>query len=178
MEAYDDLRDITVFMHAHRSGNLSWHTDAPGHDAVINLKSLKLDYVLEKGYANLRCRAQPGCPVAIQPFRDGPIPEEITRNNAMRVVESNMVQAWEYIFPGTSVPEQIGAACCAQFAVTKQQIRNRPFEDYERVFQWLMESPLDDAISGRVLEYLWHILFGRNAQQYDEVFMHSTSTLG
>ena len=167
MEAYDDLRDVTVFIHAHRSGNSSWHTDAPGHDNVVSLKSLQLDYVLQNGYANLRCRHKPGCPDAIQPFRQGPVPEEITRENAMRVVESNMIQAWEYIFPSIPVPHEIGAACCAQFAVTKQQIRKRPREDYERMFQWLMESPLDDAISGRIFEYLWHIIFGREAQQYD-----------
>ena len=156
MEAYDDLRDITVFMHAHRNGKVAWHNDAPGHDSVVTLKSLKLDYVLEKGYANLRCAPIPGCPAAIQPMRDRPTSTE---------TEQNMADAWEHIFPDVEVPEKIGVACCAQFAVTKQQIRSRPKEDYERIFQWLMETPLDDAISGRIMEYLWHVIFGREPQQ-------------
>lgn len=159
MEHYDDLRDITVFLHAHRNGSLyAWHNDAPDHNNVVTIQSLRLGHVLEQGYVNLRCRHLPGCPPAsIQPFRDPP--------DTGKQVEPYMAEAWEYMFPGIPVPLEIGVACCAQFAVTREQIRARPREDYERIFSWLMETSLNDSISGRVLEYTWHIIFGRKAQQ-------------
>lgn len=162
MENYDNLRDITVFLHAHRNGSLyAWHNDAPGHDNVLTLKALQLNYVLKEGYVNLRCRTKPGCPVPIQPFRDPPGDP----SNPETVVEQNLPEAWNYMFPGVPVPHAIGVACCAQFAVSKQQIRARPREEYERIFQWLMETTLSDWYSGRIMEYLWHIIFGQGVQQ-------------
>ena len=164
-------------MHAHRDGWLyAWHNDAPRFDNAFSLKHLNLDHVLKNGYVNLRCRLLPGCPSRIQPFRDPPgnpsTPESI--------VEQHMPAAWEYMFPGVPVPHEIGVACCAQFAVSRAQIRARPLEDYERVFTWLMQTNIEDMYSGRIspfprifvifiltvlVEYLWHILFGRAARQ-------------
>ena len=50
----------------------------------------------------------------------------------------------------------VGAARCAQFAVTKAQIRKRPKEYYEKIRQWLIETPRSDSTSGRILEWSWH----------------------
>ena len=60
-------------------------------------------------------------------------------------------------------PSQIGAACCAQFAVSKEQVRTRPLSDYKRFRDWIVETEKSDAKSGRVLEFLWHIIFGKDA---------------
>ena len=156
MEHYDNLPDIVVFLHAARNGTFAgWHNDAPGHDNLFSVQNLRLNYVLEQGYVNLRCSWTPGCPDAVQPFRHPPDP----RKHA----EPYIAAAWAQMFPGEKVPEVFAVPCCAQFAVTREQILKRPREDYERYFQWLMESELDDTVSGRVMEYLWHIIFGRNA---------------
>jgi len=75
-----------------------------------------------------------------------------------------MPSAWTFLFPNTTVPHIIAAPCCAQFAASKCQILSRGKEDYERYLDWLYSdasADLDDATSGRVFEYLWHVIFGR-----------------
>ena len=155
VDNYNNLSDIIVFLHAHQKGYPeAWHTDAPDYDNVNALRMLRLQRVQEQGYVNLRCLPIPGCPDEVQPFRDPP--EE------HRVVEHVLPDAWHYMFGSTEVPRVIGIACCSQFAVSKKQVLARPKEDYARYLQWLMETELEDAVSGRVFEYLWHIIFGQN----------------
>ena len=57
----------------------------------------------------------------------------------------------------------VGVACCSQFAVSKEQVLKRPKSDYETYLKWLMDTEEDDGVSGRVFEYLWHIIFGKEA---------------
>jgi hypothetical protein len=151
VENYDNLRDITVFLHPARK---SWHNDAPDYDSVISLKRLKINYVLQKGYVNLRCNTVPGCPGEVQPFRLPPDGREFVQV---------MPEAWKSLFNNTEVPTMIGIPCCTQFAVSREQIRSRSKEEYQRYLDWLMATPLQDYASGRIFEYLWHIIFGQNA---------------
>ena len=55
------------------------------------------------------------------------------------------------------------AACCAQFAVSKEQVLKRPVEDYIRFRDWIVHTEKNDAKSGRVMEYLWHVIFGKDS---------------
>jgi hypothetical protein len=64
------------------------------------------------------------------------------------------------MFPGEAVPEVVGAGCCSQFAVSASRVRERPLADYQRVRRWLIETSLPDNVSGRIMEYIWHLLFG------------------
>lgn len=156
IDHYSDLPSTIAFLHSHRDGYPGgWHTDAPGYDNVASLNSLRLDYVQQHGYANLRCIHVPGCPDDLQPFRQ-PYDEE-------RKWEHAMPEAWEYMFGNaTEVPQAIGVPCCSQFAVSEMQVLSRPREDYIRYRNWLLETPLEDYDSGRVMEYLWHIIFRRD----------------
>ena len=81
---------------------------------------------------------------------------------------------WRDVFAGTSkgpegtdgdgeAPALVGAACCAQFAVSRDQVLARPLGDYERFREWIVETEKSDAKSGRVLEFLWHVIFGKDA---------------
>ena len=63
------------------------------------------------------------------------------------------------------VPEQVGSACCAQFAVSKERVLQRPKKDYEKFRQWVTETEKSDAKSGRIMEFLWHVIFGMDAVQ-------------
>jgi hypothetical protein len=56
----------------------------------------------------------------------------------------------------------IASACCAQFAVSREQVLKRPIEDYVKIRQWVIDTDRDDASSGRVMEYLWHVIFGKD----------------
>ncbi|KAJ5146039.1 uncharacterized protein N7515_000603 [Penicillium bovifimosum] len=161
---YHNLPSTIAFLHAHRAGFLmAWHVDAPLHDNVIAMRNLQLDFVQQNGYVNLRCNWNPGCNGS--PHYNGHVTE----------------QAWQDVFEDTSTPPlnlssptqqeiagrtyirkpvEIGAACCAQFAVSRDQVRRRPLEDYIKFRQWILDTELSDASSGRVMEYLWHIIFG------------------
>ena len=39
----------------------------------------------------------------------------------------------------------------------------RPRGDYERLRGWIVETEKSDALSGRVMEFLWHVVFGKEA---------------
>ncbi|KIW91936.1 uncharacterized protein Z519_06918 [Cladophialophora bantiana CBS 173.52] len=156
IDHYHNLPLSMVFVHPHLEGWPSaWHTDNEGYNNVKSIRSLRLDYLQEQGYVNMRCIHDPGCPAEIQVLRDK---EDHTAEHAMR-------DAWPYMFGDnqSTIPEIIAQPCCSQFAVSRAQVMKRNKEDYQRYRQWLLDTPVDDATSGRVFEYLWHVIFGRDA---------------
>lgn len=121
------------------------------------MRQLQLDFVQRSGYVNLRCIQAPGCPAEIQPFR--------TQHGEHEDVDLAFPGAWNHFFNGTEVPPVIATPCCAQFAVSKDQVLKRPLEEYVRMREWLYATELEDGVSGRIFEYLWHIIFGKEAVQ-------------
>ena len=146
IDNYDSLPAIMAFIHPHRGGFWgAWHTDTPLHDNVDSLRRLRLDIVRRNGYVNLRCNWNPGC-------------------NANDKANAHITpEIWGELFNGTEKPEEVGAACCAQFAVSKEQVLQRPREDYMKYRMWVLDTELEDRSSGRVMEYLWHVIFGQDA---------------
>ncbi|KAF9894083.1 hypothetical protein FE257_009056 [Aspergillus nanangensis] len=171
IDHYDSLPSTIAFLHAHRAGFfMAWHVDAPMHDNVLAMQSLQLDYVQQNGYVNLRCNWNPGC-------------------KAEHRINSHVTEGvWEEIFEDTSTPplnsttsiigessdysetqkflktpKEVAAACCAQFAISRDQVLERPREDYIKIRQWIIDTDKDDASSGRVMEFLWHVIFGRES---------------
>ncbi|KAI4726128.1 hypothetical protein E4T49_06055 [Aureobasidium sp. EXF-10728] len=139
VENYQELPSTIAFVHPHENGYpRAWHTDADDHSNVKSLSSLRTDFVQSNGYANLRCIAIPGCPDEIQPFRESHDEED-------RRAEHAMADAWKQIFGNDDVPKVIGTPCCAQFAVSRDQVRKRTLEFYVGALKWLHETPLDDA---------------------------------
>ena len=168
IDNYPDFPDVSVFIHAHRRGMpAAWHNDATGHDAVNMLRDLRLDTVLERGYVNLRCITEIGCPNEVQPFRDPPDPEKHAEH------------AYAYVYAhffNTSYSEMkeqipvVATPCCAQFALSRAQILEKPKSEYERYRSFIEETHYDDDTSGRVMEYMWHIIFGRDAVHCEYLF--------
>ncbi len=152
IEHYFSLPDYMVFVHGKR---YEWHTDDPMYDTSRSIQQLKLDHVEDEGYASLRCAWAPGCPLSIEP--------DPTVNDGIFGIISEYYFAWEIFFPGVPVPETVAAPCCAQFAVSKAQVLQRPVSDYERYRQWLWDTGLPGGRSGRIMEYMWHVIFGKEA---------------
>ena len=156
IDHYDNLPASMAFVHPHLEGYpAAWHTDNDEHNNVESIRSLKLEYLQEHGYVNMRCVHDPGCPAEIQ----------VLRQEDHRTPEHAMRDAWPYMFGGnqSDIPETIAQPCCSQFAVSKAQVLKRSRKDYVRYRQWLLDTTVDDAVSGRVFEYLWHVIFGREA---------------
>ena len=153
IENYQSLPGIVAFIHSHRDGYpKAWHTDNEHYSNPEALKSLNLGFIRQRGYANLRCNWIPGCPDEMQVHRK---PYEAHRS-AEHVLEAS----WRELFNNSNVPEVIGVACCGQFAVSRHRILTHGHSYYVHLREWLLQTKLDDATSGRVLEYLWHIIFG------------------
>ena len=156
IQNYDNLPQTIVFLHPHRNGYpQAWHNDAPGYDNVISIKQLRLDFVQKNGYANLRCNPAVGCPNEVQPFRNPP--------DTSKTTENNYAAAWRALMRNDDVPQVVGVACCSQLAVSRDQVLRRPKTDYQHFLKWLMDTDLDDDTSGRIFEYMWHIIFGKDA---------------
>lgn len=154
VQNYNNLPSTIAFIHPHKDGYpVAWHTDNEEHSNMVSLQTLNIDFVQTNGYANLRCVLDPGCPAEVQPFRDPP--------EHHRATEYAMPEAWRDLFDNKTVPQILATPCCAQFAVSSKQVRKRPLEVYRKYYTWLMDTPLDDDTSGRVLEYLWHVFFGK-----------------
>ncbi|KAF1348332.1 hypothetical protein EJ07DRAFT_169605 [Lizonia empirigonia] len=155
VQNYNNLPSTIAFIHPHKDGYpTAWHTDNNGHSNVVSLRTLNINFIQSNGYANLRCIPNPGCPHEVMPFRDPP--------EDHRTIEAAMPDAWRDLFNNTDVPHILATPCCAQFAVSNKQVQKRSLDEYKKYYIWLMETPLKDETSGRVFEYLWHILFGQD----------------
>ncbi|KAJ5161945.1 hypothetical protein N7492_007337 [Penicillium capsulatum] len=171
IDRYDTLPEIVVFLHADR---YQWHNDNPLYDTVISVNDLQLDYVRESGYVNLRCAGHPGCPAELEPAR-------YLRDHGDDIDFGTPVQyprKFQLLLPGVEVPEFVGVPCCAQFAVTRDRVRQRGRSEYERMRRVVMESELDDETTGRIFEYLWHIVFGKPAQSCPDLGQCYCNTYG
>jgi len=121
------------------------------------LRHFQIPYLEKEGYVNIRCAWSLGCPVEIKPLDEQGI------HRAQVHAGGDYKQAFEVLFPEKEVPKSVGVSCCAQFAATKEKVLERPKYDYERYREWLFNTTLDDSISGRILEYSWHMVFGKEA---------------
>jgi hypothetical protein len=155
VQNYNNLPSTIAFIHPHKDGYpRAWHTDNDEYSNAVSLQNLNIDFIQSNGYANLRCVNDPGCPSEVMPFRDPP--------EAHRTTEAVMPEVWRDLFNNTDVPHVLATPCCAQFAVSSKQVQERPLNEYRKYYTWLMETPLHDDTSGRVFEYLWHVLFGKD----------------
>lgn len=148
IDQYDNLPNNIIFIHASR---FAWHNDDPDYDAIPTLSNFQLPYLQESGYVNLRCVWIIGCPAEIRPVED-----EANRDDAHLSTKNIYKQAYEELLPDLPVPEVVAVGCCSQFGVTRETVHKRPRSDYLRYRQWLLETSLDDSMSGRVFEFSWH----------------------
>lgn len=159
IDAYEELPPNLVFVHASR---FAWHNDDPDYDALPALRNLRLPHLREAGYVNLRCVWVIGCPSEIRPVED-----EGHTNDGAPSAKGVYKQAWGELMPGAPpVPDVVAVGCCSQFAVTRETIQSRPIEDYLRFRDWLLATPLDDSLSGRIFEFSWHSKFAHIPTYY------------
>lgn len=145
IDHYDDLSDITIFVHAHQT---AWHNnDLAGNDAGEMIRRLSSEKVMREGYFNLRCQWYPGCPDWMHPGE--------TEENEEKHEEILLAKAWAELFPLDRIPNTLAQPCCAQFALSRERIHSIPRSQFVFYRNWLLKTPLDNFVSGRVWEYLW-----------------------
>jgi hypothetical protein len=180
IDNYDVLPAASVFVHGSR---WAWHNDSPDYDNVKLLHALNVSSALAPaGYHNLRCDWSAGtCPAsaAQQGSLETTINARLDPWNARAVSDAALPPALVNIFGGpmtkssaTASKQRVGlghadtvkAQCCAQFVVARENIQQHSRAEYTALRQWLLDSgpgsaPKDDRTAGRILSYLWHILF-------------------
>ncbi|KAK3378332.1 hypothetical protein B0H63DRAFT_452129 [Podospora didyma] len=148
VDYYNELPDISVFMHAHK---YSWHDNMFDLNAVQTLQRLNLNRVVRLGFMNLRCGWDPGCPDHIHPRN--------TDYDIFKPEQAVFAMAWREIFPLEELPETLSQPCCAQFALTSDRIKAWPQAHYVALRDWILTTDLEDSISGRVFEYIYQYIW-------------------
>lgn len=146
---YNLLPDVIVFMHAHR---WTHHNNALlAYDAAEMVRRLNGDYVIKKGYVNMRCQWSPGCPEWLHSGN--------ARGSLEKQEEAVLSKSWNELFPSDPLPTALGQACCAQFALSKERVLSVPLSRLIFYRDWIMRTSLSDYVSGRIWEYSWQFLF-------------------
>ncbi|GES58834.1 hypothetical protein ATEIFO6365_0003011700 [Aspergillus terreus] len=149
IEHYDNLPDIIAFMHSHQ---FAWHNDEIFNgNAAEMLRRLNPARIIREGYMNLRCTWAPGCPDWLHP---GTLEEDESKQE-----ETMLAKSWGEIFPDHPIPDVLAQPCCAQFAVSRERILSIPKARFVYYRDWILRTELSDYISGRIWEYLWHVVF-------------------
>ena len=158
IDHYDNLTDTNIFVHAHR---YTWHNndllDSDTSKMIIHLSDA---HVQRLGYFNLRCHEEPGCPDWLHLDR----PDSELDTFRKMEEKSFSLDVWHQLHPGVTPPHAISQPCCAQFAVSKDRIRQNPKSEYIRYRDWILSTSLEDIYSGRVMEYSWQTLFTGEAE--------------
>jgi hypothetical protein len=192
-----------VFVHGSR---LAWHNDHPDYDNAKLLAALNIQNALEKhGYHNLRCDwSASTCP----PKEAPPQGSYETRSRAMlepwnerAISDAALPAAFALIFGGdtqldlgTKVHmgrnDPVRSQCCAQFVVSRESIWQHTREEYVALRQWLLDGPdqhakhepgaasPDDRVAGRILSYIWHIIFIRRDASQEVLDLAHLNSVG
>ncbi|KAJ5591836.1 uncharacterized protein N7459_002205 [Penicillium hispanicum] len=154
IDYYDQLHPYNIFIHSREE---QWHSDIAGPNTRNVLSNLRLDAVSLKGYANLRCSNDLGCPSTMH--QKNPLRHDLEYQYLMDELP-NLYAHFLGADP-SEAPVDIGHQCCAQFAVTSEKIQVRTKEDYLRIMEWIATTDMSDNYGiGWLLEKLWHIFLG------------------
>ena len=174
-----------VFVHGSR---FAWHNDHPDYDNAFLLSLLNLSAaVAVHGYHNLRCDWRASTCLAAE------APPQGSLETKMRAVLEpwNMRAVSDQALPGALMAifghdfdqepllgrgDAVRSQCCAQFVVARSSIWRWERKEYVALRQWLLDgsagsetagktaAPSDDRVAGRILSYVWHILFIQQAE--------------
>jgi hypothetical protein len=175
-----------VFVHGTR---WSWHNDDPEYDNVALLSALNISSALAPlGYHNLRCDwSVSTCPASEPPqgsletsFQAALVPWD-----DRAVSDAALPGALEDLFGGVDGGRSrlgrsatVRSQCCAQFVVSRDSIWQHSRDEYVTLRQWLLDgssssgeqsinrnaAPRNDKVAGRILSYVWRILFLQQGQ--------------
>lgn len=128
-------------------------------DALDTLSRLQTPFIQASGFANLECPTQISAMTC-----NGKSLITATPSYEIRTMEANITTVWHAWFgEKIATPEVFATVLGAEFAVSKAQVRKRSVEDYVKYWTWLNNTIMDDDSAGLVFEFLWHVVFGKEA---------------
>lgn len=153
VDNYDKLQDITFFWH---SDEVVWHNNLLlGWNSAEQINRMDRQNIITQGYTPSRCDHWPGCPSWLV-FSPSKAEDNLDPHRLASLFNQEI---FSVLFPDVEeFPPYFAGTCCSQFAVSRDQIRSRPREQYERLLKFAVEFE-DDEASGRVFEYAWPYIF-------------------
>ncbi|KAH7389567.1 hypothetical protein DE146DRAFT_619828 [Phaeosphaeria sp. MPI-PUGE-AT-0046c] len=128
-------------------------------DVRDTLAHLQIPFIQQSGFANLRCPTRKSRTTCNDKVLDPFFPPQ-----ELRTLEAKIPKVWEELFgKGVMVPSQIATVLGAEFVVSKEQVQKRSVATYLKYWTWLNRTIMDDDSSGLLFEYIWHIVFGKDA---------------
>lgn len=163
-----------VFIHGDR---FSWHNDHPEYDNADLLATLNVsEAIATQGYHNMRCDWSAGTcghvlpqgsmenkmQAKVSPWDLRTVADALIPGAFAELLGSDLNDVHEQVTLGRD--DILRSQCCAQFVVSRESILQHTRQEYIALRQWLLDgtAPNDDRVSGRILSYLWHVLFIRH----------------
>ena len=160
LDNYYALPDYIIFLHGHET---SWHQNKSIVDTVnslwfgneyTNINDTKQKFKLKKDSRGFN----------ITDYIDN---EQIDTYNIREVMGDDMDKWWketmeEYF--GSFDDKVTTDTCCAQFVVSKNAILRHPLSFYEKHYNWLLETDIDNKYTSRFYEWTWKYIFTCNSQ--------------
>ena len=142
IDFYDDLAEYTYFIH---DEEYSWHHDGSVIDLFKDAYDI-LSECSEIGFYN------------VNHFVMGTI---YTNIYILEILQWYQEYVEEYIPFDTLKSEDftLGYKGAAQFLIKRESIAKLPKVFYEKIYTWLITTDIPSEISGRFLEWTWHIFF-------------------
>lgn len=206
IDNYDQIPSAgAVFVHGTR---FAWHNDDPSYDNAKLLRALNVKRALQStGYHNMRCDWSAGtCPSSVpaQGSLEMRLSSAVSPWSANSASNMALPRALAHIFGASDADmslvwlgrnDAVRAQCCAQFVVAQERVWQHGRDEYVALRQWLLDgsdngaarnlqsgskaAPGDDLVAGRIVSYIWHILFARhgdNGIDLDELNRDSCPT--
>lgn len=143
VDHYFNLPSLIAFVHGHRS---SWHQKDPS-DIVVALRALQWNKYTYMPLTTMMTQA-------VYQSIDG---------DQQATVNFHLWQAVLQRELGSPPKDGIKAHCCATFVVKREAILAHPKVFYSNIIDYLLASSYPDQLTGRTLEYTWHVIFGQPA---------------
>ncbi|CAF1442849.1 unnamed protein product [Rotaria sp. Silwood1] len=140
VDHYSNLPSSIAFVQAHRT---SWHQKDPS-DIVIALRTLQWNKYTYMPLTSIRTY-------------------NLYKQNSFDLQERVNYELWQAVLQKELGPSPVNGTytyCCATFAVKREAILAHPTIFYSNIIDYILTSQHSDQLTGRTLEYTWHMIFG------------------
>lgn len=142
IEHYDDLSEYTIFLHCH---DFSWHHEGSIIDIINNNTNIHHTYTNLNNYTL------------------GNMEDLDKSNNDIGLYFRTCIRpaVGSYILYPNFTKGVLG---CSQFIVHKNNILNHSKLFYQKIYDWLMETHIENYWNGRFLEWTWDLFWNKCLQ--------------
>jgi hypothetical protein len=159
VDHYHSLPEYVIFVHGHES---DWHHKASIVDTIHSLS-------FQNGYANINdtdqtfelCKTSKGFNVK-NFIKSEQVDEQDVYDHGMDEWWREAMEEYFGKFDGKVVSD----TCCAQFVVSRDAILRHPLSFYEKQYNWLVTTDIENAYSGRFYEWTWKYIFTTDHMQF------------